>query len=61
LDKTNPKVRSALLKQEISPEDFFTIDIRQLASDETLKQRSAAEAISLFDKRTDWDQEEVKA
>lgn len=33
-DEKNPKVRLALLHQEVTPEQFLKMDIRQLASDE---------------------------
>ena len=60
-DKKNPNARIALLEQHVTPEKFLEMDIRLLASDEMLKQREAARAENMRDKRTDWDTEEVKA
>ena len=54
-------MRQKLILKEISPEDFLQVDLRKFASEEVKNQRIAAEKTNMYNKRTDWDNEEVKA
>ena len=47
--------------KEVSPEEFLQVDVRKFASEEVKNQRIAAERTNMYNKRTDWDNEEVKA
>lgn len=50
-----------LLNKEITPEEFVLVDPRLLASDKMKKDRDEAMMRGLWNKRTDWDKEMVKA
>ena len=50
-----------LILKSISPEEFLQVDVRTLASDEVKQKRAEAEKINMYNKRTDWENEEVKA
>jgi len=50
-----------LLDHQITPEEFIKLDVREIASEEMKKQREQFEEMGMWQKRTDWDNEEVKA
>jgi len=50
----------AVLKMNISPEDFVSMDPRKHASEAMKKEREEAMKRGMHNKRTDWDQEIVK-
>ena len=50
-----------MIMKEITPEEFLHVDVRTLASDEVKQMRAEAEKVNMYNKRTDWDTEEVKA
>lgn len=60
-DAKNPTARMKLILKEITPEEFLQVDVRTLASDEVKQKRAEAEKTNMYNKRTDWDTEEVKA
>ena len=60
-DTKNSTLRQKLIFKEISPEEFLQVDVRKFASEDVKNQRIAAEKTNMYNKRTDWDNEEVKA
>lgn len=60
-DKKNQEPVKVLLNKEITPEEFVLVDLRLLASDKMKKDRDEAMMRGLWNKRTDWDKEMVKA
>jgi len=44
----------------VSPEAFLKIDPKEMASEKIKEKREQAEEYALWDKRTDWDNEQVK-
>ena len=60
-DAKNPTARNKLILKELTPEDFLQVDVRKFATDEVKEQRAEAEKTNMYNKRTDWDCEEVKA
>ena len=60
-DQKNPAPFLALILQKITPEEFVTADLREFASQKMIKDREEATNRGLYNKRTDWDTEMVKA
>lgn len=60
-DTKNQGPLLAVLNMNISPEDFVSMDPRKHASDAMKREREEAMKRGMHDKRTDWDQEVVKA
>ena len=60
-DENNKRPLEMLLDRQISPEEFVKLDVREIASDDMKKQREQFEEMGMWQKRTDWDNEEVKA
>lgn len=60
-DENNKRPLEMLLDHQISPEEFIRLDVREMASEEMKKQREQFEEMGMWQKRTDWDNEEVKA
>lgn len=59
-DQKNPKPKKMLLSQQVTPEEFLKIDMLELASEEVLIKRESDMMHGMWEKRSDWDQEEVK-
>lgn len=50
----------ALFSEQLSPEDFVNVDIRELASSKVRKEREHHSQYGMWNKRTDWAKEVVK-
>jgi len=59
-DTRNPEPFLALVTRKVTPEDFVSLDPKQLASSKMKKEREASVMKGLWNKRTDWDKELVK-
>jgi len=59
-DPKNPKPVKMLLSEQVTPENFLKIDPLLWASEDTLQTRENHEMNGMWEKRSDWEAEEVK-